>query len=63
MTNSAKYAYYSPGLLDTQVVFGTLEDCVRLGHRRPGDPGDDTVVELVIRARGRGRGGRRRRRW
>ncbi|MBW8011097.1 MAG: DUF521 domain-containing protein [Chloroflexi bacterium] len=29
MTNSAKYAYYSPGLLDTQVVFGTLEDCVR----------------------------------
>jgi predicted aconitase len=29
MTNSAKYAYYSPGLLDTQVVFGKLEDCVR----------------------------------
>jgi predicted aconitase len=29
MTNSAKYAYYSPGLLDTQVVFGRLEDCVR----------------------------------
>ena len=28
MTNSAKYAYYSPGLLKTQVVFGTLEDCV-----------------------------------
>ncbi len=29
MTNSAKYAYYSPGLLSTQVVFGRLEDCVR----------------------------------
>jgi predicted aconitase len=28
MTNSAKYAYYSPGLLGTKVVFGTLEDCV-----------------------------------
>jgi predicted aconitase len=29
MTNSAKYAYYAPGLLDAQVVFGKLEDCVR----------------------------------
>jgi predicted aconitase len=29
MTNSAKYAYYAPGLLNTQVVFGSLEDCVR----------------------------------
>jgi predicted aconitase len=28
MTNSAKYAYYSPGMLNTQVVFGKLEDCV-----------------------------------
>jgi hypothetical protein len=28
MTNSAKYAYYAPGLLNTQVVFGKLEDCV-----------------------------------
>lgn len=28
MTNSAKYAYYSPGLLNTQVVFGQLADCV-----------------------------------
>ena len=28
MTNSAKYAYYGPGLLDTQMVFGRLEDCV-----------------------------------
>jgi predicted aconitase len=29
MTNSAKYAYYAPGLLGAQVVFGKLEDCVR----------------------------------
>jgi cis-L-3-hydroxyproline dehydratase len=29
MTNSAKYAYYAPGLLETQVVFGGLADCVR----------------------------------
>ncbi|MBX2820708.1 MAG: aconitase X catalytic domain-containing protein [Rhodothermaceae bacterium] len=28
MTNSAKYAYYAPGLLETAVVFGSLEDCV-----------------------------------
>ncbi len=29
MTNSAKYAYYAPGLLNTHVTFGSLEDCVR----------------------------------
>jgi predicted aconitase len=29
MTNSAKYAYYSPGLLGKTVAFGSLEDCVR----------------------------------
>jgi predicted aconitase len=28
MTNSAKYAYYAPGLLKTDVVFGSLRDCV-----------------------------------
>jgi predicted aconitase len=28
MTNSAKYAYYAPGLLNTQVTFGSLADCV-----------------------------------
>jgi predicted aconitase len=28
MTNSAKYAYYTPGLLNSAVAFGTLEDCV-----------------------------------
>jgi cis-L-3-hydroxyproline dehydratase len=29
MTNSAKYAYYAPGLLATQVAFGSMADCVR----------------------------------
>ncbi len=28
MTNSAKYAYYAPGMLDTTVTFGSLADCV-----------------------------------
>jgi cis-L-3-hydroxyproline dehydratase len=28
MTNSAKYAYYAPGMLNRQVVFGGLDDCV-----------------------------------
>jgi predicted aconitase len=28
MTNSAKYAYYAPGMLDTRVTFGSLKDCV-----------------------------------
>lgn len=28
MTNSAKYAYYAPGLLAAQTVFGTMDDCV-----------------------------------
>ena len=28
MTNSAKYAYYSPGLLQMKTVFGSLADCV-----------------------------------
>jgi predicted aconitase len=29
MTNSAKYAYYAPGMLATQVAFGSLFDCVQ----------------------------------
>ena len=29
ITNSAKYAYYAPGMLNTRVTFGSLEDCVR----------------------------------
>ncbi|WP_136660445.1 aconitase X catalytic domain-containing protein [Nitratireductor sp. XY-223] len=28
MTNSAKWAYYAPGMLPVDVVFGSLEDCV-----------------------------------
>jgi hypothetical protein len=28
MTNSAKYAYYVPGMLDRRVVFGSTADCV-----------------------------------
>jgi predicted aconitase len=28
MTNSAKFAYYTPGLLNRQMTFGSLEDCV-----------------------------------
>jgi hypothetical protein len=29
MTNSAKFAYYSPGLLGKQISFGSLADCVQ----------------------------------
>ena len=29
MTNSGKYAYYAPGMLNTRVTFGSLDDCVR----------------------------------
>lgn len=28
MTNSAKYAYYAPGLLNCDITFGSLADCV-----------------------------------
>jgi len=28
MTNSAKFAYYTPGLLNKQISFGSLQDCV-----------------------------------
>jgi predicted aconitase len=28
MTNSAKFAYYAPGLLSKQISFGSLQDCV-----------------------------------
>ena len=40
MTNSAKYAYYSPGLLGRDVIFGSTEDCVEsavLGRVRRDD--------------------------
>ncbi|MBI1873356.1 MAG: aconitase X catalytic domain-containing protein [Acidobacteria bacterium] len=29
LTNSAKYAYYAPGLLKVDIAFGSLADCVR----------------------------------
>ena len=28
MTNSAKYAYYAPGMLDTEITYGSLAECV-----------------------------------
>jgi predicted aconitase len=28
MTNSAKFAYYAPGMLGRQITFGSLQDCV-----------------------------------
>jgi hypothetical protein len=28
MTNSAKFAYYAPGLLGKKIAFGSLEDCI-----------------------------------
>ena len=28
MTNSAKWAFYAPGMLPIEVAFGSLEDCV-----------------------------------
>ncbi len=34
MTNSAKYAYYSPGLLNVAVVYGSTEDCVDSAVRK-----------------------------
>ena len=33
MTNSAKWAYYAPGLLPVEVVFGSLEECVESAVR------------------------------
>ncbi|MGH2724406.1 MAG: aconitase X [Actinomycetota bacterium] len=33
MTNSAKWAYYAPGNLGIEVIFGSLEECVRSAAR------------------------------
>ena len=33
MTNSAKYAWYSPGLLGAEVTFGSLAECVESARR------------------------------
>ena len=32
MTNSAKWAYYAPGNVGVQVVFGSLEECIRSAY-------------------------------
>jgi predicted aconitase len=35
MTNSGKFAHYTPGNIGLQVIFGSMEECVRsgsLGH-------------------------------
>lgn len=29
MTNSAQYAYHTPGLFGREMAFGSLHDCVR----------------------------------
>jgi predicted aconitase len=28
MTNSAKWAYYAPGMLPVEVCFGSLKECI-----------------------------------
>jgi len=33
MSNSGKWAYYAPGMLDVRVVFGSLEECVESAVR------------------------------
>ena len=33
MTNSAKWAYYAPGILDVEVAFGSLQQCVESSVR------------------------------
>lgn len=33
MTNSAKWAYYAPGMLPVEVAFGSLQDCVETAVR------------------------------
>jgi hypothetical protein len=33
MTNSAKFAYYAPGLLDKKIAFSSLADCVHSAVR------------------------------
>ena len=29
MTNSGKCAYYAPGTLNAEIIFGSLDDCIR----------------------------------
>jgi predicted aconitase len=32
MTNSGKFAHYTPGNIGLQVAYGSLRDCVRAAH-------------------------------
>jgi predicted aconitase len=41
MTNSAKFAYYAPGLLGRQIAFGSLQDCI-----------DSAVAGEIVREEG-----------
>ncbi|HEX7592702.1 MAG TPA: aconitase X, partial [Anaerolineae bacterium] len=68
MTNSGKYAYYAPGMLNTRVTFGSLTDCVQSAvegrvvrdeslwdlapNPRPPSPSPDEVLQ----ERGKGQG-------
>jgi predicted aconitase/predicted aconitase with swiveling domain len=67
MTNSGKHAHYIPGLLERQVVFGSLADCVRSavlgrvvreegpwagGHGPMGRLGDGTTEDGETRGHG-----------
>ena len=47
MTNSAKYAYYAPSLLNTRVTFGSLEDCVRSAVDGPRPVRDEALWETA----------------
>lgn len=52
MTNSGKYALYSPGLLGVQVAFGSLEDCIHSAltgkvSRRPSPWDDEPSKEKI----------------
>ena len=48
MTNSAKWAWYAPGNLGYEVVFGTLEECVESAVR--GDVWRDAALRALIDA-------------
>lgn len=48
MTNSAKWAWYAPGNLGYEVVFGTLEECVESAVR--GDVWRDDALRALIEA-------------
>jgi predicted aconitase len=41
MTNSGKFAYYSPGMLNLRVTYGSLEECV-----------DSAVAGRVVKGEG-----------